>query len=153
MYRIRRATVEDIPVLIDFRARLFGLVWKGGGSIEEMNAYSKGYFREKMESGEVLAWVAETASGEIVSTAALSFYYLTPKPSNIEGKYGYISSMYTLEEHRRKGLGKRLVKTILEHAREIGLRCVKLHASEYGVPLYESVGFKAFNEMGITFDE
>ncbi|MDP6776675.1 MAG: GNAT family N-acetyltransferase [Candidatus Latescibacteria bacterium] len=153
VYPIRTATVDDIPVLIDFRARLFALVWKGGGSIEEMNAYSKDYFKEKMESGEVLAWVAESESGEVVGTAMLSFYYLTPKPSNIEGKYGYLSSMYVLEEHRRKGIGRRLVRAVLDHAKEIGLQCVKLHASDHGVPLYESTGFSAWNEMGITLDD
>ena len=59
-------------------------------------------------------------------------------PFNIDGKYGYISSMYTKEGHRRRGLAKQLLQVMLEYAKETGLRCVKLHASEIGEPLYSS---------------
>ncbi|MDA0744951.1 MAG: GNAT family N-acetyltransferase [bacterium] len=152
MYTIRKAEPSDIPALINFRARMFELVWKGGGNINAMNEYSGPYFIKKMAANEFHAWIAETESGKPVACSALSFYYLTPKPSNIEGKYGYISSMFTDEAHRRKGLARKLLQAALDHAKSVGLQTVKLHASEYGQPLYESVGFTHLNEMGINLE-
>ena len=87
-----------------------------------------------------------------MACAALSFYYLPPKPFNLAGKYGYISSMYTEEGHRRKGLARQLLQEALDYAQEEGLKMVKLHAAEAGVSLYESVGFKKWNEMALVVE-
>ena len=99
-----------------------------------------------------MAWVAEDEGGEVVACAALSFYYLPPKPFNLAGKYGYISSMYTEEEHRGKGVARKLLQRALDCAREEGLTMVKLHATEAGVSLYESAGFKKWNEMALAVE-
>ncbi len=152
MYKIRRATVADIPVLIEMRSRMFESFVDDKETIDEMNRFSKSYFREKIESEEFIAWFAEDRSGEVVACSALSFYYLPPKPFNLDGKYGYISSMYTKEGHRRRGLARQLLQAILEYAKDTGLRCVKLHASEVGEPLYASAGFCKWNEMGLVID-
>tara|TARA_Y100000588_G_C13993638_1_gene812617 strand:- start:57 stop:452 length:396 start_codon:yes stop_codon:yes gene_type:complete len=120
--------------------------------INAMSAYSAAQFAGMMEEGELVAWVAAATSGEVVACGALSFYYLTSKPFNIEGKYGYISSMYTAEEHRRQGLARRILQEILNYAKDTGLRDLKLHASEVGEPLYSAEGFVALNEMGLVLD-
>ena len=153
VYTIRKAELDDIPTVIDFRAKMFALVWTEGGDLDEMSTFSHSYFRDKMNEEEFHAWIAETELGEPVACSALSYYYLTPKPSNIEGRYGYISSMYTEDEHRRKGLSRRLLKATLEFGRASGLKFVKLHASEFGRPLYESEGFKAWNEMSLDLGD
>jgi hypothetical protein len=51
------------------------------------------YFEEKMREKHFAAWVAETAEGDIIATAALSFYETAPKPWNLESKYVFISSI------------------------------------------------------------
>ncbi len=152
MYRIRRIEGADIPKLIELRCKMFHLVWDDTANIEKMNQLSESYFKEKIEADEFVAWFAERDSVEVVACSALSFYSLPPKPSNIEGKYGYISSMYTEEAHRRKGLARKLLQATLDYAGEIGVAHIKLHASDYGRPLYESAGFKAWNEMHLILD-
>jgi len=57
--------------------------------------------------------------------------------------------MYVLAEHRRRGLARRMMDALIEAAHEIGLTWVTLHPSEMGRPLYESIGFKAWKEMGL----
>ncbi len=153
MYKIRRAERADIPKLIELRSKMFHLVWEDTSNIEQMNRFSEPYFKEKIDSGEFVAWFAETDSAEVVACSALSFYYLTPKPTNLEGKYGYISSMYTEGAHRRRGLARRLLQTTLSYAREIGVTDIRLRASDDGRPLYESAGFRAWNEMGLALEE
>jgi len=152
-YTVRRAGLDDIPALIELRAQMFATFIDDSSKIEVMNEYSAGYFREKIQQKEFIAWVAEDEGGEVVACSALSFYFLPPKPFNLEGKYGYISSMYTREAHRRKGLARQLLQEALDHARDTGLKMVKLHASEAGEPLYESVGFKKWNEMALVVGE
>ena len=61
--------------------------------------------------------------------------------------------MCTEDEHRRKDLARQLLKATLEFAKASGLRYVKLHASEFGRPLYESEGFKAWNEMSLDLED
>ena len=151
-YTVRRAGLDDIPPLIELRAKMFATFVDDKGKIAAMNEYSSGYFREQIEANQFIAWVAEDEGGEVVACAALSFYYLPPKPFNLAGKYGYISSMYTEEEHRRKGLARKLLQKALDCAREEGLTMVKLHATEAGAVLYESAGFKKWNEMALVVE-
>ena len=61
--------------------------------------------------------------------------------------WAYVSSMYTEPEHRRKGLGGRLLQTALEFARSRGVGGITLHAAAGAVTLYESFGFNSTNEM------
>lgn len=151
-YTIRRAGLDDIPALIELRAKMFATFVDDEVKIAAMNEYSSGYFRKKIDEDQFIAWVAEDEDGEVVACAALSFYYLPPKPFNLAGKYGYISSMYTEEGHRRKGLARQLLQEALDYAQEEGLKMVKLHAAEAGVSLYESVGFKKWNEMALVVE-
>ena len=151
-YTVRRAGLDDIPALIELRAKMFATFVDDKGKIVAMNEYSSGYFRKQIDENQFIAWVAEDEGGEVVACAALSFYYLPPKPFNLAGKYGYISSMYTAVGHRRKGLARQLLQKALDYARAEGLKMVKLHAAEAGVSLYESVGFKKWNEMALVVE-
>jgi GNAT superfamily N-acetyltransferase len=58
-----------------------------------------------------------------------------------------IVNVYTEPAHRRRGLARRLMVAMLDWLREQGYGTVSLHASDYGRPLYESLGFAATNEM------
>ena len=55
----------------------------------------------------------------------------------------WIGMMLVHPEHRRKGIGKRLMNRALEHLKELRVRCVKLDATPAGRPLYEQLGFVA----------
>ena len=55
--------------------------------------------------------------------------------------------MYTEPAVRRHGIAKRLMDEMIEWCRKEGFGSVSLHASEYGRPLYASLGFQATNEM------
>jgi GNAT superfamily N-acetyltransferase len=55
--------------------------------------------------------------------------------------------MFTEPEHRRRGLARLLMDTIVTWCRAEGLRFLYLHASDEGRPLYQSLGFVPSNEM------
>ena len=55
--------------------------------------------------------------------------------------------MYTEPEYRKRGIARRIMNAILECCRAEGFHSVSLHASEFGRPLYVSMGFELTNEM------
>ncbi len=149
-YDIRRIGLEDIDTFIHFRECMFREVGLGDG-VEAMSRDSVSYFEEKIPTDEFVGWLAETPDGKAAASAGLSIYHLSPKPMNIRGKYGYVSSFYTMEPHRRRGLAKRLLDEVIGYARQIELPVLKLHASPYGKPIYLEAGFEDLNEMGLGF--
>jgi GNAT superfamily N-acetyltransferase len=79
--------------------------------------------------------------GKIIGRAFLFLIYndLHSKP------YGLLEDVFVEEEYRGKGIGKELVKKVIEKAKELG--CYKLIAtSRFGREnvhqLYENLGFK-----------
>ncbi|WP_084960390.1 GNAT family N-acetyltransferase [Thermoactinospora rubra] len=63
---------------------------------------------------------------------------------------GVISMVLTASRHARQGLGRRLMDHVLERA---GDRVLWLHATRYGRPLYEKVGFRVAGQVDCTFGE
>lgn len=55
--------------------------------------------------------------------------------------FAYLADVYILEEHRGKGLSKKLIKTIINHPQLQGLRRMVL-ATYDAHTLYEKFGFK-----------
>jgi GNAT superfamily N-acetyltransferase len=117
---------------------------------EAVKQFEVRYFQEKMRASQFAAWVAETADGAIIATAAVSFYETAPKPWNLESKYAFVSSMYTEPEYRRQGIGARLLKEALDYSRSQGITHATLHASQSGKSLYESFGFEDTNGMRLA---
>lgn len=150
MYVIRKARSEDLQAIVDYRILMFQTFITESTDWEAVRAFEITYFEKKMRESQFAAWVAETAGGRIIATAAVSFYETAPKPWNLESKYAFISSMYTEPEYRRQGIGGRLLKEALDFARSEGITHATLHASESGKSLYESFGFEDTNEMRLA---
>jgi GNAT superfamily N-acetyltransferase len=131
--------LEDIPN-ID-RSRL-----------DDMAARLKTWLAAKMPTGEYREWFAVDKEGRIVAGAGLWLMEWFPDPGDPSGRRGNIVNVYTDPAHRRRGLARRLMNTILDQCRSEGLANVILHASDPGRPLYESLGFKATREMRLQFE-
>jgi N-acetylglutamate synthase-like GNAT family acetyltransferase len=67
--------------------------------------------------------------------------------------FGYLADVYVLEPHRRHGLGKWLVETVLAHPDLQGLRRIVLGTAD-AHSLYERYGFKPADASRImTLDQ
>lgn len=89
--------------------------------------------------------VKATIDGKIVSVGAVSMIDFPPTPENQQGKAGYIHSMYTLPEHRKKGFAKQILDCLVDWCKQKGLNLVLLAASDEGLRLYSSRGFRVWN--------
>lgn len=80
-------------------------------------------------------------NGEIVSSALLLVVEKPCNPRFITGKTGDIFNVYTLPEYRRQGIAMKLMKLLMDCAKEIDLDFVELKATKDGCHLYKRLGF------------
>ncbi|MFX1593892.1 MAG: GNAT family N-acetyltransferase [Promethearchaeota archaeon] len=143
MYSLRKATLNDIDKLIEYRVKFLKEIqtFPPDMEFEIFRKTLKDFFLSKMKSNEFVAWFAES-DNEIIATSGLSFLQKPPHFINLTGKFAYIMNMYTKPEWRRKGIGSALLKKLFEEIKKKGIKLVVLHSTSYGRPLYEKYGFR-----------
>lgn len=156
-FRIRPATLADVPTLARHRAEMFRDIHGMPDDLcDAMAEASRRFFEVAMPSGEYLAWLAEPESspGEVVAGAGLQLRRALPsirhRADTTEvaiGPQGIIVNVFTERAWRRRGLAKLLMEQVIDGARAAGVSHLVLHASAEGRPLYEALGFRPTNEM------
>lgn len=149
-YAIRLATLADLDTLVEHRRSM----WRDMGAtdevlLEDMSARFRPWLRVRMDSGDYRTWLVEL-DGEVVAGAAAWERERHPPVNGRHPRYVYVLNVYTSPEHRRRGLARSLMETIIEWARERGHDTIDLTASAEGQPLYESLGFSHVNEMRLS---
>ena len=117
-----------------------------------------GYLAEALTSGEYVGWLAQLTAPprSVIGGAGVQFRSLLPRthPSGqflLVGREGLILNVYVDSAHRRQGVARRLMESLIGWAPGVGIVRLALHASPAGRPLYESLGFLASNEMFFPF--
>jgi GNAT superfamily N-acetyltransferase len=151
VYRIRIATPRDLDVILHHRRRMFeDMGFRDENALAEMLETSSPRLGNGLEDGSYRGWLVETEGGEIVAGGGVIRHPFHSHPRDPRSERAWIVNMFTEEEHRRRGLARRLLETILDALRHEGMRFVYLHASAEARPLYESLGFTPTNEMKLT---
>jgi GNAT superfamily N-acetyltransferase len=146
--RIRRGTLDDIPVIT--RHRLGMMSEMGFGTPSQFAMYEKDFqefVRKEISVGNFQSWLAETEAGQVVGGGAV---YIVPWPGNPVDrlqKRVFILNVFTDPEFRRRGVARTVVNAMVAWCRAQGFRSVRLMASDFGRPLYASLGFYATHEM------
>ena len=142
-YTLRPATVADAPILARFRAAF--LLDFGVPLEDAWEAFWTVYFRTALQDGRYWAVLAEhhsqTRKAQAVACAGLMFFPIVPVPSDPSGLRAHVQGVYTLPEHRGRGLGERLTRAVLKEAQARGLKSANLNASAMGRGVYERLGF------------
>ncbi len=145
---IRQATAADVPDLVRLRRAMFeAMGFDDAAQLAAADAAAAAYFATAIPSGEFHGWLAFTSANEAVGSGGAVIDQHPPGPSNLSGRSGYIMNVVTMPRHRRQGISRRIMQTMLEWLAEQGIRRVKLHTTGIGRPLYEELGFVDGNEM------
>lgn len=150
---VRAAVISDIDSLINLRIRLLN---EANRNIEsyDWDKYSqilREFLYDGLSSGKAVAFIAEE-DGKAVAMSLMCFYNIIPLLYNLNGRIALLTDMYTIPEHRNKGLGTVLLDKIMEYAKSIGCAKVVLNATDSGKNLYEKFGFKdVAGEMSYKF--
>ena len=144
----RRATVDDVPELIRLRQLMF--VSMGHGSVGDDGGWQEScaaHLERALRDGRTLAAFVVDAPG-VPGLAAGGIGTITqrlPGPGRPNGLVGHIASMSTDPRWRRQGHARRVLHGLLDWFEAEGASLVDLSASEEGLGLYLSEGFRSTN--------
>lgn len=148
--RTRKARLEDLEHILHHRLAMFEEMGFGDRTVlNGVEAVSREYFCEALRAGSYIGWLAENSSGRVVGGGGIVIAAWPGYPGEDHAKRAWILNMYTEPEARRRGVARRLMRTMIDWCKREGYAAVSLHASAYGRPLYESLGFEATNEMSL----
>ncbi len=139
----RRANIDDIKILIDFRIRFLNELYNHPEDEESQTLKNvlQGYFSKAIPGHDFIAWLAEY-DGKTIGTSGMVIWKIPSRYGGLEsGRLGYILNMYTIPEARNKGICTRLLNELIKEARSLGLKYVHLHASIDGMNIYKKAGF------------
>jgi len=119
-------------------------------ALDTMLAISTPLILRCVIDGTYRGWLVETSGDGIVAGGGVIILQFQPHPIDPRPQRAWVVNMFTEPEHRRRGLARRLMKTMVEWCSAEGMRFLYLHASDDGRPLYESMGFKSSNEMRLA---
>jgi GNAT superfamily N-acetyltransferase len=139
----RRATTDDIEILIDFRIRFLNELYNHPENEESkaLRPALRQYFSQAISDNDFIAWLAEY-DGKTIGTSGMVVWRLPSRYGGLEaGRLGYILNMFTIPEARNKGICTRLLKELIKEAQSLGLKYVHLHASVDGMNIYKKAGF------------
>jgi GNAT superfamily N-acetyltransferase len=151
---IRKATPDDAEIIYQQRLAMFEGIW---GSLDPdgvavMEETFVPWVRRGLADGSYRGWLACAEDGRTIAGGGLIFHEWMTSPRNPDSRRAYIANIYTQPNYRRNGIARRIMLTILDWCRAEGFTGVSLHASPFGRPLYESLGFEPTNEMRLNFE-
>ena len=141
MYTIRKATLNDLGILLDFEQGLIKAERPMDPTIQEgeISYYDIGAFIRADDTEVVVAEI----EGKIVASGYARIkddrHYLK------HDKQGYLGFMFVLEEHRGKGLNKLIIEELVKWCRDRGIYEIRLDVYEeniQAIKAYEKAGFK-----------
>ena len=144
---IREATQDDIPEIVRQRRAMYeDMDYKDSDQLASMTTTSAAYLATALPAGHFREWLALKGQAIVGGGAVI----ISPWPSHpYDGQCvrATILNVYVYPQHRKKGIGRQLMQTMIEWCRQQDFINVSLHASPDGRHLYEALGFEPTNEM------
>ena len=147
---IRLGTINDVETVVRHRIEMFRAMGINPDHLIAMEEPARAYFSEAMANGRYLAFLADD-DGKIVAGGGIVLLHWPATAIEARDSRPMILNMFTESEYRRRGLARRIMQAMLDWCKKEGYKSVSLHASQYGRPLYESMGFQPTNEMRLNF--
>jgi GNAT superfamily N-acetyltransferase len=151
---IREATPDDAEIIYRQRLAMFEDIWGGlnPGGVAAMEATFVPWVRRGLVDGSYRGWLACNGDGCVVAGGGLIVHEWMANPRNSDSRRAYIANIYTKPDYRSQGIARCIMDAILDWCRAEGFKVISLHASPFGRPLYESLGFESTNEMRLSFE-
>ena len=115
-------------------------------SVTELESENRRYYQTELPQGGHIACFAYVGE-EIVGCGGICLYHEMPSPDNLNGKCAYLMNIYTRPQFRGHGIGNRIVRWLVEQARQRHISKIYLETSDKGRPLYQTIGFADMKDM------
>ncbi len=133
--------INDIETLVEMRMTYISYDFPDT-SDEELSKIATvlpEYFKKHIDK-DMFAFAA-VENGIVISGAFLVIIEKPANPAFPTGKVGNVLNVFTLEQYRRKGIAARVMKMLIDYAKNIKLDFLELKATSDGYPLYKKLGF------------
>ncbi|WP_133909759.1 GNAT family N-acetyltransferase [Streptomyces sp. NBC_00582] len=145
MTAVRRALPEDAVEVLRLRQVMLDSLAEADGPVDWQTESLPG-LRERLAEpdGDFGAFVVEHPErpGALAALVVGTVEYRIGRTGNPLGTLGYVFSVATDPDARRRGYARAGMDALLEWFRERGVRQVHLTASRDAEPLYVSLGFR-----------
>jgi len=140
--KIQKAELADIELLVKWRMTVIHEVFSipMNKPLKTLEQENRLYYQSTLPSGKHIACFSY-ADNIIVGCGGICFYQEMPSPDNPTGNCAYLMNIYTCPEYRKHGIGKKVVKWLIQQAQQKGIVKIYLEASECGRSLYQEIGF------------
>ena len=153
-YVIREATVGDAATIAGHRVSMFRDMGQvpsdalAAELLERSTLALDAFLRE----GSYVGWFAVDESCRVLAGVGAHVKPQLPRISHdgvavVTTAVPLVVNVYTEPQLRGQGIARALMTTLMKWATSRGFDRVFLHASEFGRPLYQSLGFVPSNEM------
>lgn len=136
---IRLAGVNDTPQITALRMEMLREVAEH--LPHELQQAIEEYLYAHIPDGSCLCALMEE-DGHITAKAMACMGVSMPDENNLSGKYAILASVYTLPRYRGQGRMTRLLKELLQRAKERGAHEVYAAPEKKAIPMYERLGFE-----------
>ncbi|MFX0065846.1 MAG: GNAT family N-acetyltransferase [Candidatus Hermodarchaeota archaeon] len=147
--RIRPANQEDIELLskLWLYQRQYHEQWDNVyAMIPSAQQKWEEQLKEYLSQSNHRVLIAENMLGEIVGYVHGSFH---PWPMSPFQHYGSLNTISVTEEAQDQGIGKKLVKTLLEWFETHQIQYISLHVdyrNQIALKLYHNIGFRSYQQ-------
>jgi GNAT superfamily N-acetyltransferase len=148
-FTIRETRSTDLEEILRHRRMMFyDMGYQDSAALDLMLKRSRPNIERYLADGSYRGWFAVAADDQVIAGVGLIITELVSGPLSPEQTCRpYLLNVYTDPEFRHRGLARQLTVKAIEWCRMQGFKVLWLHASEYGKPLYDSLGFVPTNEM------
>lgn len=146
---ILKATLQDIDLLMKWRMEVLYDVFAlpAETNTEALEQANRLYYEQSLPSDHHIACFA-CYGKEIVGCGGICIYQEMPSPDNPSGFCAYLMNIYTHPHYRHQGIGKKIVKWLVEQAGQKEITKIYLETSDSGRNMYLGMGFRAMpNQM------
>ena len=144
---IREATARDLETILHHRRRMCeDMGHRDAAVLDRMVDDCRGLMQRWLEDSTYRGWLVER-DGVVVAGGGLVVSPWLPNAADPQARRATILNVYTEPAHRRQGLARALMETMLASCRAEGFRAVTLDASDDGRALYEAMGFRPTAQM------
>jgi len=150
----KKADMNDIENLIDLKIKQNIYVCQEDGLIFQNEEIARKNIRKVLlqELNKTIYFfiAIDKRNNRAVACNGVIIHQIIPSTLFLNGKKAYLTSVYTDEDYRCKGIQNVLMQKILNFVEEIGCKKIELEATNpYSIKLYGKFGFKKDNNKYI----
>jgi GNAT superfamily N-acetyltransferase len=152
-FSLRIATSADLPVLMNQREKMFrDIGHHDEATLAATMALDTPFFSQGLLDESYRAWLIVDDTGAAAAGGGIVLVRHHASPRDPHDRRPVVVNVFTEPPHRRRGLARLLMETMITWAKGEGFKLLYLHASPDGRALYEALGFEATNEMRLQLD-